>query len=87
MTIAEVPRSQQLLSCLSGRALGGIFPIPKSVARKLGINCGSFGTDLFHLLLLRRIDDGLLLKLLLANQILHAKRGASLANLTWILAT
>ena len=87
MTIAQVARSQQLLSCLSGRALGGVFPIPKSVARKLGIYSGNFGTDLFHLLLLRRIDGGLLLKLLLANQILHAKRGASLANLTWELAT
>ena len=74
MTIGEVPRSQQLLSCLSGRTLSGVFPIPKSVARKLGINCGNLGSYLFHLLLLRRFDGGLLLKLLLADQILHAKR-------------
>ena len=74
MAIAQVPRSQQLLSCLSGGTLGGIFPIPKSVSRKLGINCGNLGSNLFHLLLLRRFDGGLLLKLLLADQILHAKR-------------
>lgn len=74
MAIAQVSRSQQLLNCRSGRALGGVFPIPKSVARKLGINCGNLGSYLFHLLLLRRFDGGLLLKLLLSNQILHAKR-------------
>ena len=74
MAIAQVPRPKQLLSCLSGRALGRVFPIPKSVGRKLGVGCRSFLGDLFHLLLQRRIDGGLLLKLLLSYQILHTKR-------------